>query len=54
MRKEGGLGLKQVETWNKAAMLNHIWNLFVQAGFLWVAWVEVNWQRVGVFGIKLD
>jgi hypothetical protein len=44
-RKEGGLGLKRLETWNKAAMLNHIWNLFVQAGSLWVAWVEVNWLK---------
>jgi hypothetical protein len=25
------------EFWNKAAMLNHIWNLFLQAGSLWVA-----------------
>ena len=38
-KKEGGLGLKRVEDWNKAAMMKHIWNLFTQAGSLWVAWV---------------
>jgi hypothetical protein len=25
--------------------INLIWNLFAQAGSLWVAWVEVNWLR---------
>jgi len=44
-KKEGGLGLRRLEVWNKAAMLNHIWNLFVQAGSLWVAWVECNWLK---------
>uniref|UniRef100_A0A2N9HE77 Reverse transcriptase domain-containing protein n=1 Tax=Fagus sylvatica TaxID=28930 RepID=A0A2N9HE77_FAGSY len=35
----GGLGLKRVEDWNKAVVMKHIWNLFTQAGSLWVAWV---------------
>jgi hypothetical protein len=39
---EGGLELKRLEVWNCAAMLNHIWSLFAQAGSLWVAWVETN------------
>jgi hypothetical protein len=26
-------------------MLIHIWNLFAQAGSLWVAWVETNWLK---------
>jgi hypothetical protein len=39
---EGGLGLKRLEVWNCAAMLNHIWSLFAQAGSLWVTWVETN------------
>lgn len=44
-KREGGLGLKRLEVWNKAANLSHIWNLFVQAGSLWVAWVEKNWLK---------
>jgi hypothetical protein len=30
---------------NKAAMLNHIWNLFAQSSSLWIAWVEDNWLK---------
>ncbi len=40
-KKEGGLGLKRVEDWNKAALIMKlIWNLCTQAGSLWVAWVQ--------------
>ncbi len=39
-KQEGGLGLKRVEDWNKAVAMKHIWNLFTQAGSLWVAWVH--------------
>ena len=39
---EGGLGLKRVEDWNKAAIMGFIWSLFVQAQSLWVAWVRTN------------
>lgn len=35
--KQGGLGLKRVEDWNRAAVMKHIWNLFTQAGSPWVA-----------------
>jgi hypothetical protein len=44
-KKERGLGLRRLEVWNKATMLNHIWNLIAQAGSLWVAWVEDNWLK---------
>jgi hypothetical protein len=38
-KTEGGLGLKRVEEWNKAAIMRHIWNLFAKTGSFWVAWV---------------
>lgn len=38
--KKGGLGLKKLEDWNKAAILRHIWNIFAQFGSLWVAWIK--------------
>jgi hypothetical protein len=28
----GGLGLKKLEEWNRAATLKHIWSLFAQSG----------------------
>jgi hypothetical protein len=34
---EGGWGLKRIEDWNKAAIMKHMWNLFAQAGSIWVA-----------------
>jgi len=36
-KKKGGLGIKRVDVWNQASMLNHIWSLFAKAGSLWVA-----------------
>ncbi|XP_062162012.1 uncharacterized mitochondrial protein AtMg00310-like [Alnus glutinosa] len=44
-KKEGGLRFKRLNVWNQAAMLRHIWNLFAQAGSLWVAWVDQNWLK---------
>ena len=39
-KREGGLGLKRVEDWNKAAAIKHFWNLFSQAGSVWLAWLH--------------
>jgi hypothetical protein len=39
-KKEGGLGIKKLVEWNRAAMMRHIWSLFMRAGSLWVAWVH--------------
>jgi hypothetical protein len=38
-KKEGGLGLKCLEVWNRSSMLRHIWNLFACSGSIWIAWV---------------
>jgi hypothetical protein len=35
-------GVKEVAYCNKAYMLHHIWNLYVRAGSLWVAWVQAH------------
>jgi hypothetical protein len=37
-KKEGGLGLKDVEIWNISSMMRHIWSIFAQSGSIWVAW----------------
>lgn len=37
-KEEGGLGLKDLRTWNKIYGLKLIWNLFSKSGSLWVAW----------------
>lgn len=37
---EGGLGLRDLESWKKVSILQHIWLILAQAGSLWIAWVE--------------
>lgn len=37
-KEEGGLGIKDLSTWNKACCLKLIWLLFFQSGSIWVAW----------------
>jgi hypothetical protein len=39
-KKEGGLGLKNLEVWNIFSMSRHVWTLFVCAGSIWVAWIQ--------------
>jgi hypothetical protein len=39
--KEGGLGLKCLDTWHKTFMLRHIWTLFARFGSLWVARIRI-------------
>lgn len=39
-KKEGGLGIKKLEVWNRATIMRHIWGLFAKAGSLWVVWVR--------------
>jgi hypothetical protein len=44
-KKEGGLGIKRLATWNQVSMLNHIWNFFSRSGSLWVACCKENWLK---------
>ena len=45
---EGELNLKRVEDLNKAAIMKHIWKLFIQASSISVAWVKsdfIEWEK---------
>lgn len=39
---EGGLGLRNIEDWNKAYLTRIIWFLFAWKNTLWIAWVNHN------------
>ncbi|CAA7057486.1 unnamed protein product [Microthlaspi erraticum] len=39
-KKEGGLGLRNLKTWNETCALKLIWMLFFRAGSIWVAWIR--------------
>ena len=41
-KNEGGLGIKNLEIWNKVVMSKHIWNLIrLDSSSLWVDWVKL-------------
>ncbi|CAH8263184.1 unnamed protein product [Arabidopsis lyrata] len=37
---EGGLGLRQIGSWNETCALKLFWMLFFRAGSFWVAWIR--------------
>lgn len=37
-KEQGGLGIKDLQTWNIACCIRLIWLLFFRAGSVWVAW----------------
>ena len=40
-KNEGGLGIKHLESWNKAFMAKHIWKILrLDPNSLWVDWVK--------------
>ena len=36
---EGGLGLKEIYSWNNACIMQHIWEIISKAGSIWIAWI---------------
>jgi len=42
---EGGLGVKNLKTWNRAATLKHIWHLLTDKESIWTTWVNANLLR---------
>ncbi|GKF80890.1 hypothetical protein Tco_0239492 [Tanacetum coccineum] len=39
-KKEGGLGLRRIDIFNKALMISHIWSLLSLKESLWVKWIH--------------
>ena len=39
-KAEGGLGVQRLDTFNKALMVPHIWNLLSRKETLWVKWIH--------------
>ncbi|CAI0459963.1 unnamed protein product [Linum tenue] len=38
-KTEGGLGLRDMDSWNFACVMRHIWAILLKQGSLWVAWI---------------
>ena len=39
-KSEGGLGLKELVSWNQSCVMQNIWAIIVRAGSLWIAWIQ--------------
>ncbi|KAK8322641.1 hypothetical protein V6Z12_A12G180300 [Gossypium hirsutum] len=39
-KSEGGLGLKELDSRNQACIMQNLWSILIQAGPLWVAWIQ--------------
>lgn len=39
-KEEGGLGIKRIKEWNKAATLKHLWNLLSRRQSVWGMWIH--------------
>ncbi|KAG7568298.1 Reverse transcriptase domain [Arabidopsis thaliana x Arabidopsis arenosa] len=50
-KEEGGLGIRRLEDFQVVFQLKLIWNLFANAGSLWVAWLQGNVFRRKSFWI---
>lgn len=50
---EGGLGLKNRSSWNKALLFKILWNIHMCKDTLWIRWVHSIYLR-GEFSLTLD
>ncbi|GKB30917.1 RNA-directed DNA polymerase, eukaryota, reverse transcriptase zinc-binding domain protein, partial [Tanacetum coccineum] len=54
-KDEGGLGLKNLQTWNHALLAKHVWNIAIKKDTLWVKWVHsVKLRGKNIWGITTD
>ncbi|XP_050238425.1 uncharacterized protein LOC126687917 [Mercurialis annua] len=54
-KKEGGLGIKDIGTWNKAAISKHVWQVMSGCSSLWVKWIHQNkLKNCSFWGIKAN
>jgi len=52
--QEGGLGIKSLKTWNKAATMKHIWRLFEEKQSIWATWIHtIHIRNRSFWHIKL-
>jgi len=43
--QEGGLGIKRLKVWNRAATIKHIWRLLTNGESIWTSWVKKHLLR---------
>ncbi|GJZ20771.1 RNA-directed DNA polymerase, eukaryota, reverse transcriptase zinc-binding domain protein [Tanacetum coccineum] len=54
-KDKGGLGLKDLQTWNEALLAKHIWNIAIKKDTMWVKWVHtVKLRGTSIWIIDAD
>ncbi|GAA0162020.1 reverse transcriptase [Lithospermum erythrorhizon] len=52
-KEEGGLGIKDIRTWNMACMAKHVWDIYSGKEVLWVKWLNtIRLKGLSFWGIK--
>lgn len=50
-KDEGGLGLKDCKTWNKAMLFRILWDIHSMKNNLWIKWIHVFYLlEVAIYG----
>ncbi|XP_061955562.1 uncharacterized protein LOC133677489 [Populus nigra] len=44
-KSEGGLGIKRIKDWNKAAILKLVWRILTESSSVWVSWIHSTLLR---------
>jgi hypothetical protein len=44
-KSEGGLGIKRIKDWNKAAILKLVWRILMESSSVWVSWIHSTLLR---------
>lgn len=52
-RNEGGLGIKQLSVWNRAAMGKHLWILMTKSDNLWVEWMRNKLEGKSIWSVSI-
>lgn len=45
LKSEGGLGLRDLNTWNKALLSKVLWNVHSKSDALWIRWIHAEYLR---------
>jgi len=46
LKKERGLGFKNLVAWNKSLIAKHIWDVAIKKDNLWVKWIHKQYLRM--------
>lgn len=53
-KREGGLGIKQLEVWNNAAISKYIWRLLhSNASDIWVTWAKMRLREANLWAASI-